>query len=418
MKTAYRAARIIDGVAAQPLRERALLIDDDRIEGVVPVAELRRDTSIIDLGDCTLLPGLIDSHVHLADDGSPRPRALVESESGGMTLLRAAQRAQQSLRCGVTALRDMGAPTGIVPTLKDAQRAAVADVPTIVTCDTQLTITGGYGRRENVLGREVDGVEGMRRAVRRLFKDGADFVKLMASGQVSNAGAGLDACQFTQPEMDAAVDEAHRLGRRVAVHAVGLSSIEACVTAGVDCIEHGNFLTEPLAAAIAERGIFLVPTLLPYEVLAHPPEQLVLAPDVRRKGELAWEKALNAVRLASKAGIRIGAGTDSGGPCIAHNSLVRELALLVKAGLPVMDVLQSATRINAQILGLSDIGTLETGKTADVLAVQGDPLQDIEALSRVRLVLKGGRAVSATQSGVEPALGRYLGEEFAFSCRC
>ncbi|MGD9941805.1 MAG: amidohydrolase family protein, partial [Burkholderiaceae bacterium] len=264
MKKAYCAEYIVDGVSERPLSGHALVVEAGRIAGLAPLAELGSDTELIDLGDCTLLPGLIDSHVHLVDDGSPRPRGLVETESRGMTLLRAAQRAQDSLCAGVTALRDMGAPTGVIPTLRDAARAEVTVSPTIVSCDTQLTITGGYGRRENVLGREVDGAQDMRRTVRQLFKDGADFVKLMASGQVSNAGAGLEACQFTQEEMEAAVDEAHRLGRAVAVHAVGLKSIESSVAAGVDCIEHGNFMTEELAARMAERGIFFVPTLLPY----------------------------------------------------------------------------------------------------------------------------------------------------------
>ncbi|MGE0800417.1 MAG: amidohydrolase family protein [Lautropia sp.] len=404
----------------RPLRGHAVVIEGSRIVGVAPAAGLGVDLPVVDLGDCTLLPGLIDSHVHLVDDGSPRPRGLVETESAGTTLLRAAQRAAAHLRAGVTALRDMGAPSGTIPTLRDAVHAGIVDGPAIVCCDTQLTITGGYGRKENVLGAEVDGADGMRRAVRRLFKNGADFVKLMASGQVSNAGAGLEAAQFTQPEMDAAVDEAHRLGRTVAVHAVGLKSIETSVNAGVDCIEHGNFLTDALAARIAERGMYLVPTLLPYHVLAHPPEELRLPESVRAKAAVAWEKSLNAVRLARGAGVLIGAGTDGGGPCIAHGSLAREIALLAQAGLSAMDAIRCATHVNARILGLADVGTLESGKVADVVAVAGDPLQDLEALGSVQMVLKAGRAF-AVMSSIREAdtdIGRYLGHEPAFTCRC
>ena len=422
MKQAYCAARIIDGVNDQPLLGQALIVQDGRVVGIAGPDEIGSDTVLTDLGDCTLMPGLIDSHVHLVDDGSPRPRGLVEAEPGGMTLLRAAQRAHDSLTSGVTSLRDMGAPSGIVPTLRDAIRAGVVNGPTILTCDAQLTITGGYGRRENVLGREVDGAEGMRRAVRRLFKDGADFVKLMASGQVSNAGAGVDACQFTQDEMNAAADEAHRLGRAVAVHAVGLRSIEACVAAGVDCIEHGNFMTEELAVTMAERGIFLVPTLLPYRVLSHPPEQLVLSEDVRKKALVAWEKVQEAVRMARAAGVQIGAGTDSGGPCIPHSSVSAEIALLAGAGLTPMEALRAATQTNARILRMPDAGTFGAGKVADVLVVEGNPLTDFAALEKVRLVLKAGRIVAAGakrfQLPREGAEGRCLAEEGGFSCRC
>lgn len=422
VKRGYRASRIIDGKSGQPQLASVLVVEGNRIAGIVPEVSVGRDVTVVDLGDCTILPGLIDSHVHLVDDGSSRPRGLVETEPRGMTLLRATQRANHSLRSGVTALRDMGAPTGVITVLKDAARAGVADCPTIVTCDTQLTITGGYGRKENVLGCEVDGADGMRKAIRQLFKNGADFVKLMASGQVSNAGAGLDAAQFTQEEMNAAVDEAHRFGKKVAVHAVGLKSIESSVLAGVDCIEHGNFLTAALAKEMAARGIFLVPTLLPYHVLSHPPKELVLAADVVKKGQVAWDMALNAVRLALEAGVRIGAGTDSGGPCIPHNSVAREIELLAGAGLSPMEAIASATRVNALILGLPDCGTLEAGKLADMVAVQGNPLEDIQAIGRARLVLKSGREIAGAFAGGrhvrEVEEGRYLGEEMMLSCRC
>ncbi len=393
MRTVYRAARIIDGTGQDPCLNSVLIVEGRLIEGIVPETQIGKDQPIVDLGDCTLLPGLIDSHVHLADDGSPQPRKLVENEPAGLTILRSAQRALASLQSGVTALRDMGAPSGAIPAVKDAVNLGVINGPAIVTCDTQLTITGGYGRQHNVLGREVDGPDEMRKVVRDLFKCGADFVKLMASGKVSVAGPALDACQFTPEEMAAAVNEAHRLGRKVSVHAVGLGAIEASIRAGVDCVEHGSFLTEELAREMAARGIALIPTLVPYYVLAHPPRELVLPEEVKKRAERTWKVALNAVRMARAHGLRIGAGTDSGGPCIPHNSLPRELELLVSAGFTAMQALESATRINADILDIAQTGSLEKGKLADVIAVDGNPLENIHAIAKVRMVLKDGRNI-------------------------
>jgi imidazolonepropionase-like amidohydrolase len=394
MKKGYKASRIIDGKGSQPHQKSVLIIDDDKIEGIAPEGKVGKDLPIFDLGDSTLLPGLIDSHVHLADDGSALPRKLVENEPGGLTLLRSAQRAFLSLRSGITALRDMGAPSGIMPALKDGVNLGVIKGPTVISCDTQLTITGGYGRKENVLGREVDGSDGMRKAVREVFKRGGDFIKIMASGKVSVSGPGLDAAQFTQEEMNAAVGEAHRLGRKVSVHAIGLPAVESSVRAGVDCVEHGNFLTKELAKEMVDRGIYLIPVLVPFYVLAHPPRELVLPEDVRKKAEITWRVTLEAVRMARDMGVKIGAGTDSGGPCIPHNSLARELELLVAAGLSAGEALTSATRVNAEILEVPEVGSLEKGKLADVVAVDGNPLEDIQAFSRVKMVLKNGREIS------------------------
>lgn len=234
----------------------------------------------------------------------------------------------------------------------------------------------------------------MRRAVREVFKRGGDFIKIMASGRVFAEGSKPGAEQFSPEELRTAVEETHRAGRKVTVHAIGKAAIESSLRAGVDHVEHGNFLTRDLAREMAERGIFLIPTLLAFHVLAHPPRELVLPPEIKRKAEEVWEITLEAIGLARMAGVKIGAGTDSGGPCIPHNSLPGELRLLVQAGLSPMEAIRSATGINAEILGLAEeTGTLERGKWADVIAVEGDPLEDMGALSRVKLVLKKGRRI-------------------------
>jgi imidazolonepropionase-like amidohydrolase len=291
-------------------------------------------------------------------------------------------------------VREMGAPAGMMPALKDAVNLNLVLGPTIVNCDTHLTITGGYGRKENVLGKEVDSPDEMRKAVRGVFKRGGDFIKLITSGKVYGQGSAPESVQFSQEEINAAVEEAHRVGRKVTVHAIGRKAIESSIRAGVDSIEHGNFLTRDLARTMAEKGIFLVPTLLPYHTGSHPPPELILAPEVRRNAEAVWKATLSAFAIAREERIKMGAGTDSGGPGMAHTSLGKELSLMTAMGLSPMEAIQSATRINAEILDLPDIGSLEKGKRADVIAVEGNPLDDIQALSKIKLVLKNGREIS------------------------
>ena len=393
MRVGYRAKRIIDGKKSVPILKNLLVIDGHKIEAIAPEAHVGKDLKIVDIGDSTLLPGLIDSHVHLADDGSSLPRALVENESHGLTLLRSAQRAWISLTSGVTTLRDMGAPSGIVPDLKEALDRGILRGPRLVTCNTQIMITGAFGRKVSILGIEVDGVDDVRKAVREMFKCGADFIKMMASGKTFVEGVSLGAAQFSQEEITVAVEEAHRSGKTVSVHAVGLKAVESSIKAGVDCIEHGIFLTRELAKQMVDRGIRLVPTLLPYYRRSHPSSGQNQTGEITRKAETVWKGIVETVHAAREAGVQIGAGTDSGGPFLPHNSLIEELQLLVSLGFSPLEAIISATRINAETVGLQEIGVLENGKMADVIAVAGDPSEDIKALSQVIMVLKGGEEI-------------------------
>lgn len=393
-KKAYKAKQLIDGLKDRPYLDVAVLVEGKKICHICPSSALEPNVEVVDYGEATLLPGLMDTHVHLADDGSAEPRHFLENEPMNITLLRCARRAFESLSAGVTTLRDMAAPAGIVIDLRDAINMDIIAGPRILTCDTVFTITGGYGKKVNLLGREVDGAEGARKATREIFKAGADFVKVMASGKLFAKGTDPGQEQFTQDELAAVVQEAHKFQKKAAAHAISFNSIKNAVHAGFDSIEHANFIDKGLAESMAEKGVYMIPTLLPFFVLAHPPEGVSFEKNISSKAKKIWEVTLNAFSTARAAGVEIAAGTDSGGPCTPHNSIVEELDLLLTAGFTPMEAIKSATSVAARALGIADeVGTLETGKLADIIAVEGNPLQDIKNLKKIKMVMRNGQDI-------------------------
>ncbi len=391
----YRAARVIDGKSDGPLLDGAVVVENRRIAKVGPWAEVSAGIETANFGDATIMPGLVDAHVHLADDGSDKPRSLLETESSNLTLLRCARRAFETLRSGVTTIRDMGAPSGLIIDLRDAIDVGVIPGPRILTCDRALTITGGYGKKVDLLGREVDGVHEAQKATRENFKIGADFVKVMATGKVFAKGADPGEEQFTEQELAVIVFEAHKARKRTAAHAIGLKGIQNVVRAGFDTIEHANYLDKDTAEIMVQKGIYLVPTLFPFFIMANPPDGIRFDKHIVTKAKRVWDVSLKAIEIARAAGVKIVAGTDSGGPCIPHNSLIKELVLLRSAGISNMGVLKSATSIAAEAIGTDgDLGSLHAGKLANITIVRGNPLANIEALRDVLAVVKEGTEIS------------------------
>lgn len=389
----YRAARFWDGTDAPALEQRVLLVEGERVAAALRASEAPSDLLIEDLGDVTLLPGLIDAHVHLIWDGAhPQPEEQRRAESVAKGAVRATRHAADTLACGVTTVRDTGCPNGVALAVRDAINEGIVPGPRVLSCGAIVVMTGGhcYG-----MGVEVDGPYEARKGARQQLKQGADFIKIMGTGGVYGAREEPWSPQLTVEEMRAAAEEAHQAGRVAAIHAEGRQGIVNAIEAGADTIEHGNQLTPELADRMAERGIFLVPTLAWFFTAAEAQPGPAFPEEFVRKGREMARCSAASIALAHRAGVKIAAGTDTGAPLVPHNSVRRELELLVSLGLAPVEALACGTRLAAEALRLDrEIGTLEPGKFADAIAVAGDPTQDVTSLYQLRRVLKGGKTVS------------------------
>ncbi|SDN72634.1 amidohydrolase family protein [Geodermatophilus sp. DSM 45219] len=388
----YRAPRAFDGERFLP-GGALVLVEGRTIVGVEPATTAVPDgCPVTDVPDGTLLPGLIDTHVHLCGDGGPQAlEQIPELDSGQLdAIITAAER--ETLRAGVTTVRDLGDHRGTV--LDRAGRAG--ERPTVVAAGPPLTSPGGHCWS---MGGETTGVDALRRAVRERAERGAGVVKVMASGGVLTPGTDLTACQFTLEELRAVVDEAHRLGLPVTAHAHGLAAVERSVAAGVDGIEHCSCLTGSgvhlpagLGAALAAAGIDVCPTVgfLPG---VDPP------PHVRARMAAVGatiEDHLPHVAALHRAGVALLAGTDGGiGPAKRHGQVAYAVADLVTAcGVPLAEALTAATARSARACGLGErTGRLAAGYDADLLVADGDVTVDVSGLQRPRVVVARGREV-------------------------
>ncbi|HKV43939.1 MAG TPA: amidohydrolase family protein [bacterium] len=379
-----RGASVFDGTGRQPER-RTVVVEADRITEVATdgSADGVGDARTIDLGGCTLLPGLIDLHVHLGQ--GPRTFA-----PGVATIaLRAARNLRAAQTVGITTVRDVGTLGGVAAAARDA--VARGDIPgsRVVPCGQILCMTGGHGSEPPALpgmAREVDGPDDCRRAVREQVKAGADCIKVTTNGP-------LNVVELTQAELDAIVDEAHRLGRRVACHASILESSQMAVRAGVDTMEHGSDLDEQTARQMADRGMTLVPTLLVSKRIMDRWDEFKTIP-MFRSIPVRAKRAVESFQIALAAGVPMGAGTDFFFGLGRFESLPEEIEYMVACGMRPSAALAAATSRGAAALGTDhQTGTITPGKVADLLAVKGDPTRDIAALHRVAFVMQGGEIV-------------------------
>jgi imidazolonepropionase-like amidohydrolase len=310
-----------------------------------------------------------------------------------MATVRAVRHAADTLRCGTTTVRDVGCPHGVAFAIREAIKAGIIPGPRILASGAPIVMTGGHC---HPMGVEVDGPYEARKAARQQLKEGADLVKMLATGGVY--GLHHDEPWSPQLELDelqAAVTEAHKAHRVAAIHAEGEHGIAIALEAGADTVEHGNQLTRELADRMARNGVFLVPTLAWFFNVAEARPGPTFNEEYVRKGRIMAEASAQSIMLAKNAGVRIAAGTDTGAPLVPHNSVRREIELLVRLGLSPHDAIQSATRVAAEALRLEQkVGTLESGKYADIIAVGGDPTLDPSALYDLRLVIKGGQEVN------------------------
>ena len=408
--TVLRAARWVDVDAGEVRSPAVLVVEGDRITAVDPPEAAtpgpEQGATELDLGDVTLLPGLMDMEINLLIGGPETPTGLPEPMHGVTDdpvyrTLRATVNARKTLHAGFTTVRNLGLMVKTGGYLLDVDLARGIDQgwfpgPRIVPAGHAITPTGGHldptmFRRlaPHIMPLSVEegianGVPDVRAAVRYQMKHGAEVIKICASGGVMSHSTAAGAQQYSDEELAAIVDEAHRAGIKVAAHAHGDAGIRACIRAGVDCIEHGSLASDDTIRMMVDHGTFLVPT----SYLSEGMDLSKAHPALRKKAEEVFPKARRMLGKAIEAGVRIACGTDA--PAVPHGDNAKELWALVDRGMTPMQAIRAATVTAADLVDAADRGRLAAGLLADVIAVPGDPSQDITALQDVRFVMKDG----------------------------
>jgi imidazolonepropionase-like amidohydrolase len=402
-KTLIHAGRLIDGRADTVRTSVTVTVDGDRIVGISDgyAAPAPGDT-VIDLKSSTLLPGLMDMHVHLSGQQSGQSGYAERFYLNPADIaLRATTYARKTLMAGFTTVRDCGARDKMNLALRDAVAKGWIDGPRIIAAGS-VTTTGGHGDGTNGLATELqealdpvlpgtaNGTDQMRAAVRQRYKDGADAIKIAATGGVLSLARSGQAPLFTDDELEAVVETAKDYGLTVIAHAHGSEGMLRAVKAGVHSIEHGTYMTDEIMAAMKERGTYYVPTISAGRFVAEKAKIEGYFPDVvRPKAAAIGPQIQSTFARAWKAGVKIAFGTDQG--VAPHGDNALEFVYMVEAGMPPMAAIKSATSVNAALLGMEkDFGTVEAGKRADLVAVPGDPLFDITAMTKVSFVMKNG----------------------------
>lgn len=373
-----------------------VFLAEGKIEKIVPArnqSEIAGD--ILDFSDLILLPGLIDCHVHLFMEGiyDMGTRTKRWKEGRELTLLRAAKNLEQTLRSGVTTIRDLGGPEKLVGVLNQGVKEGVLSGSRVIRAGQAICITGGhfyYGGNY-----QADGVEELRKAVRVLCKEKVQVVKIMLTGCVNFVKQDAGFVEFTRKETEAIIHEAHRLGRKVAVHVNGEAGVRLALEAGADTIEHGALLQESCIEWMKEKLFYWVPTLIPFQrMYDYGRDYHYPAFPVEKVAEI-YGQHQRVVSKAREAGMKIVAGTDAGALGVAHGNLAGEMSLLKKyGGFTAQEAILAGTLWAAEALGLEkEIGSLEVGKKADIIGVRENPLQDIDRIKQVAAVWKDGQLV-------------------------
>ncbi len=400
--TYVQAGRLLaDPATGKVEAQRTLVIQDGKVLRVEDGYTTAEGAKVIDLHDSFVLPGLIDSHVHLTSEQGPNSQLEDYTKTKSDLALDGAWNGLKTLKAGFTTVADLGAPNESIFALRAAIRSGRIPGPRIIAAGSPISVHGGHGDPTNGMPEELvhvfrptsvcSGADDCRRAVREQVRAGADIIKITATGGVlSNTAAGLGQ-QFSDEELQAIVETAHSMGRKVTAHAHGADGINSFLRAGGDSIEHGTYLDAESIKLFKTSGAWLVPTLMAGDFVAREAAKpnTFLTPAQRDKALLAGPRMLDMARRAHEGGVKIAFGTDTG--VSAHGDNAGEFALLVKAGLTPLEAIRAATIWAAEHLGLLDqIGSLLPGKQADLIAVRGDPLTDVTVLTKASFVMKGG----------------------------
>lgn len=401
--TLIHAGTLIDGTDAQPRSEVTITIDSGRIISIESgFTRPGPDDTLVDLRDATVMPGFIDSHTHLSSQLGPGSYMHRFTDNPSTTAIRAAHYARLTLHAGFTTVRELGDSDHVSVALREGIAQGLIEGPRIFAAGKSLATTGGHADPTNNLKDALlhqpptpaDGVINgpieARQAVRKRYQDGADLIKLTATGGVLSMASSGDNPQFMMDELESIVETAKDYNMRVAVHAHGRDGMLRAVRSGVDSIEHGTYMDDEVMAAMIEHGTYYVPTITAGKSVAERAEIDGFFPEmVRPKAREIGPLIQQTFATAYATGVKIAFGTDAG--VFDHGENYREFVYMVEAGMPAHEAIRSATYNAADLLGqLDNLGTIETGKLADIVAVNGDPLHDISILRNIHFVMRDG----------------------------
>lgn len=398
-QTLYVGGLVFNGTDA-PLDGQGVLVEDGAVVRVAPAGEFDGFSGeSVDTSGGTLMPGIIDCHVHLCLGGEGDPGTAADKLTPGQLTMRALDRAQAALAGGITALRDCGGKDYLEFAVRDACNSGQQMGPSIRASGRVICMTGGHGNRA---GRVADGIDEVIKAVREQIHAGSDLVKIMATGGVMTPGVNPEDAHYTAEEMAAGIHEAQRFHRRTASHAQGSEGILNAVRGGISSIEHGIFMTEKCVEEMLEHGTYLVPTVAAVKNIVNNRNNGIPAYAVE-KAERVAEVHKKSIQMFYAAGGKIAMGTDAGTPFNSHGENARELEYMVEIGIDPLDSLRFSTRNGADLADLPDQGRIAEGAAADFVITEGNPAEDIAMAARKenhRLVIKRGVPVTGASIGM------------------
>lgn len=389
MRMLLKNGNVIDGIKDSIMPKADIIIRDEEIENIGKniTNESEYFDRIIDCAGKYIMPGLIDCHVHLVCDGSDNPESTVLSSDNEFVSLLAYKNALDTLKLGITTVRDVASPDKTIINLRNAINQNLLKGPLILSSGPAICMTGGH---VSYMGVEADGADEVRKASRKILKNDADLLKVMVTGGIATQGEEPGSLQLNLEELTAATEEAHKKNKKIAAHAQGLEGIMNCIKVGIDTIEHAIYADKESLHMMKEQNIFLVPTMIVMRRLASSKE---VPAWIAEKAKNVIEPHQEMLRNAIEIGVKIATGTDCGSPVTPPEYYFDELIIMEEAGMEPMDVIKASTKIAAECLGLERRGVLANDFKADLIILNENPLNDLTVLKDMKKVMKDGEVI-------------------------